>query len=241
MRSVDSALFVQALGAFFAIMNPFIALPMFLALTSGYDHARQRRTGLRVVVYSAVMSIVVMASGSAILGFFGISVSHFRVAGGIVLMTIGLGMLNGGSSAHEGTATEKARMRTRAMASAGGEAGVTATGPAAGPAHDAHPDAAADISFYPLTFPMILGPGSIASIVIFTGQADGVPGIVAVILALAAVLAVLFVVLWFAPFIGRRMSETLRMIMTRLMGMIVAAIAVAMVIAGLQELIPILR
>ena len=67
------------------------------------------------------------------------------------------------------------------------------------------------------------------------------PGIVAVILALAAVLAVLFVVLWFAPFIGRRMSETLRMIMTRLMGMIVAAIAVAMVIAGLQELIPILR
>ena len=79
------------------------------------------------------------------------------------------------------------------------------------------------------------------SIVIFTGQADGVPGIVAVILALAAVLAVLFVVLWFAPFIGRRMSETLRMIMTRLMGMIVAAIAVAMVIAGLQELIPILR
>ena len=136
MRSVNSALFVQALGAFFAIMNPFIALPMFLALTSGYDHARQRRTGLRVVVYSAVMSIVVMASGSAILGFFGISVSHFRVA---------------------------------------------------------------------------------------------------------AVLAVLFVVLWFAPFIGRRMSETLRMIMTRLMGMIVAAIAVAMVIAGLQELIPILR
>ena len=84
------------------------------------------------------------------------------------------------------------------MASAGGEAGVTATGPASGPAHDAHPDAAADISFYPLTFPMILGPGSIASIVIFTGQADGVPGIV-------------------------------------------AAIAVAMVIAGLQELIPILR
>lgn len=47
--------------------------------------------------------------------------------------------------------------------------------------------------------------------------------------------------LWFAPFIGRRMSETLRVIMTRLMGMIVAAIAVAMVIAGLQELVPILR
>lgn len=139
---MNSALFVQALGAFFAIMNPFIALPMFLAMTSSYDHARQRRTGLRVVLYSLVMSVVVMASGSAILGFF--------------------------------------------------------------------------------------------------GAADGVGGVASIALALASVLAVLFVVLWFAPFIGRRMSETLRMIMTRLMGMIVAAIAVAMTIAGLQELIPIL-
>ena len=238
---MNSALFVQALGAFFAIMNPFIALPMFLAMTSSYDHARQRRTGLRVVLYSLVMSVVVMASGSAILGFFGISVSHFRVAGGIVLMSIGLGMLNGGSSAHEGTATEKARMRTRAMEASGpGDLGAGQAGQPSTHGQDNHADASADISFYPMTFPMILGPGSIATIIIFTGGADGVGGVASIALALASVLAVLFVVLWFAPFIGRRMSETLRMIMTRLMGMIVAAIAVAMTIAGLQELIPIL-
>ncbi len=223
MPDVDAALFVKALGAFFAVMNPFVALPMFLSLTNAYDHTRQRRTGLRVVLYSLIMSVVVMASGSAILVFFGISVSHFRVAGGIVLMTIGLGMLNGGSPAHEGTASEKAHMRTRAV-------------PDAQPA-----DTRGDISFYPLTFPMILGPGTIASIIVFTGQAEGLPGLLAVALALAAVLAVLFVVLWFAPTIGRRMSETLRVIMTRLMGMIVASIAVAMAIAGLQDLIPILR
>lgn len=211
-------------------MNPFVALPMFLALTHAYDPSLQRRTGVRVVVYSLIMSVVIMVSGSAILGFFGISVNHFRVAGGIVLMTIGLGMLNGGSSAHEGTPTEKAHMRTRAR-----------TAPGAPVAVDTHVEAKADISFYPLTFPMILGPGTIASIIVFTGQAEGVTGVVSVALALGAVLAVLFVVLWFAPTIGRRMSETLRVIMTRLMGMIVAAIAVAMVIAGLQELIPVLR
>mgnify|MGYP003799002219 CR=1 FL=1 len=256
MLGVDAALFVKALGAFFAVMTPFVALPMFLSLTSAHDHARQRGTGLRVVVYSLIMSIVVMASGSAILVFFGISVSHFRVAGGIVLMTIGLGMLNGGSPAHEGTASEKANMRTRALASSGSSTTASAGSPA-GPATvptsapataaasgsgavDAH-DARSDISFYPLTFPMILGPGTIASIIVFTGQADGVAGLSAVALALAAVLAVLFVVLWFAPVIGRRMSETLRVIMTRLMGMIVAAIAVAMVTGGLQELIPVLR
>lgn len=249
MDDVDVALFVKALGAFFAIMNPFVALPMFLALTHGYDPGLQRRTGVRVAVYSLIMSAVIMVSGSAILGFFGISVSHFRVAGGIVLMTIGLGMLNGGSSAHEGTASEKAHMRTRARtasgAGAGGagghEAAPAASGGGTGAVVDAHADAKADISFYPLTFPMILGPGSIASIIVFTGQSDGAPGLVAVALAILAVLGLLFGVLWFAPFIGRRMSETLRVIMTRLMGMIVAAIAVAMVIAGLQELVPILR
>lgn len=226
MHPVDAALFVKALGGFFAIMNPFIALPMFLALTSGDDPARQRRIGVQVVLYSLAMCIVIMASGAAILDFFGISVSHFRVAGGIVLMTIGLGMLNGGSSAHEGTAQERAQMRSALREAS---------------APPAAPEAGGHVAFYPLTFPMILGPGTIASIIVFTGQAGGAPGLFAVVLALAAVLAVLFVVLWFAPAIGKRMSETLRIIMTRLMGMIVAAIAVAMATAGLQELIPILR
>lgn len=97
------------------------------------------------------------------------------------------------------------------------------------------------MSFYPLTFPMMLGPGTITSLIVLTGQAGGASGYLAVAGALLAVLAMLFVVLWFAPTIGSRMSHTLRVIMTRLMGMILAAIAVAMVIDGLLALIPALR
>lgn len=211
---MDTALLVKALGGFFAIMNPFVALPVFLALTSGYDQKRQRRTGVRVVRYSLIMAGVLMVGGPAILGFFGVQVNHFRVAGGIVLMTIALGMLHGSSAAHSGSKEENAQ-QTR--------------------------DADADVSFYPLTFPMILGPGTITAIIVFTGQAQGFAGYAAVVAALLIVLALLFVVLWFAPVIGHRMSQTLRVIMTRLMGMILAAIAVEMVIVGLQALIPALR
>lgn len=232
---MDLDLFVKALGAFFAIMNPFIVMPMFLALTVRETLHQQRRTALKVFLYSAVMATVVLLSGSAILEFFGISVSHFRVAGAIVLMYIGLGMLNGGSEAHEGTRNEKAQVRARIQEAE--SADETAPGreePRAGVGE-------ADVSFYPLAFPLILGPGTIATITVFAGQARGVPGNVAIVMALALVLVLLLVVLWYASSIGRRMSETLRVVTTRLMGMIVAAIAVAMGIEGLQELIPALR
>lgn len=212
---MDTALFVKALGGFFAIMNPFVALPMFLTLTSDYDQKRQRRTAVRVVIYSLVMAAVIMVGGPAILNFFGVEVNHFRVAGGIVLMSIGLGMLHGGSSAHSGSKEEKAQQ--------------------------ADQSAETDVSFYPLTFPMLMGPGTITAIIVFTGHAQGFGPYAAVVAALLIVLVLLFVVLWFAPAIGHRMSQTLRVIMTRLMGMILAAIAVEMVIAGLQALIPALR
>lgn len=209
---MDIALFVKALGALFAIMNPFVALPMFLSLTTGYDTSRQKGTAVRVVIYSTIMAAVILVSGTAILGFFGVGVNDFRVAGGLVLLFIALGMLNGGSAAHSGSEQEKENQ-------------------AAAPADT-------DVSFYPLTFPMLLGPGTITTIIVFTGHGTGVTGYLSVAAALVVVLVLLFVVLWFAPAIGHRMSENLQVIMTRLMGMILAAIAVQMMIAGVQALIP---
>lgn len=210
---MDTALLVTALGGFFAIMNPFVALPMFLSLTQGYEMAKQRRTAVQVAGYSLVLSAVILVSGSAILRFFGVSIDDFRVAGGIVLMVIALGMLNGaGSSAHSGTAAEQQ--------------------------HQAEHAQQASVAFYPMAFPMVVGPGTITTIIVFTGQANGTAGYAAVCLALAAVLAVLLLVLWFAPNIGHHMSMTLRVIMTRLMGMILVAIAVQMVVAGLAHLLP---
>lgn len=209
---MDTVLFVQALGAFFAIMNPFVALPMFLALTANFDAARQHRTAIRVTLYSLVLSAVIAAGGSAVLAFFGVSVDDFRVAGGVVLLMIALGMLNGSSAAHSGSASEQQ--------------------------HQADQAATADVAFYPLTFPMIMGPGTITTIVVLTSHAKGWSGYTAIEVALLLVLALLFAVLWFAPVIGQHLGTTLRVIMTRLMGMILASIAVSMIVAGLAVLLP---
>lgn len=204
---------VKALGGIFAIMNPFVALPMFLALTQDYSLQRQRSSAVRVVVYSAILSSAILLGGAVVLEFFGVSVSDFRIAGGIVLMMISLGMLNGtGSSAHSGTDAEQEHHEAQAAAS--------------------------DISFYPMAFPMMVGPGTITTIIVLAGSSSGAGGLLEVGLALAIVLAALLLVLWFAPTIGKHMSMTLRTIMTRLMGMILAAIAVEMVVAGLGVALP---
>lgn len=208
---MDMALLVKAVGGFFAIMNPFVSLPMFLSLTEGYAAKRQRRAALMCVVYCLILVGVILVSGTAVLQFFGIGIDQFRIAGGIVLMMIAIGMLGGGSTVHSGTPQEQSHQATQS-----------------------------DISFYPMAFPMIVGPGTITTIVVFTGQATDLADYLTLAAVLVGILALLLAVLWFAPMIGHHMSQTLRTIMTRLMGMILAAIAVEMIVAGAKGVFPVL-
>ena len=160
------------------------------------------------------MCAVVLLLGATILRFFGIGVDDFRIAGGIVLLIISLSMLNGsGSSAHEGSAREKEQ-------------------------HDAVAGSGNDVAFYPMTFPILVGPGTVATIIVIQSQAQGLGGHAAVATALAVILLTLGIVLYFSASIGARLSMTMRTIMTRLMGMILASIAVQMIVVGIQHLFP---
>lgn len=207
---MDIAFLVKVFGALFAIVNPFVNLPIFLSLTQGRSPAEMRGTGLSVAMFSAVMCVIVALAGTQILAFFGITVDDFRLAGGLVLLLIALGMLNGqDSTAHAGTPAEQS--------------------------HQAELDS---IAFYPLTFPIIVGPGTITTLVVFRGQSSTAGEHLAYWTALGGILALLALVLLFAPSIGRHMSQTLRVITTRLMGMILAAISVEMMIGGLKALLP---
>lgn len=201
---------IKAFGAFFAIMNPFVNLPIFLSLTEGYSVSEQRGLALRIVIYSAVMCAVIMVAGSQIIGFFGISTDVFRIAGGIVLAHIAWNMLNGAASAsHHGSKAEQSQM------------------------HDV-----SGLAFYPITFPMVVGPGTIATLIIYAGHAKGTGDLITLGAIICAILALLFAVLFFAANIGAHMSQTLRTILTRLMGMILLSIAVEMMVAGLSSVFP---
>ncbi|MFV0298638.1 MAG: MarC family protein [Hyphomicrobiaceae bacterium] len=207
---MDTTELVKVFGAFFAIMNPFVNLPMFLALTSGFSVGEQRILAAKITIYSAVMCLVILIAGQKIIGFFGITVDQFRIAGGVVLAHISWSMLSGGQiTSHQGTQREQVSMQELES-----------------------------MAFYPITFPMIVGPGTIATIIIFTGQTSSWSGLMMVAGVLAVILVMLFVVLFFSSSIGKLLSDTMRVITTRLMGMILLAISVSMIVAGLKVVLP---
>lgn len=207
---MDYTELAKAFGAFFAIMNPFINLPIFLSLTEGYSVGQQRTLATKITLFSAVMCVIILFAGQQIIGFFGISVDEFRVAGGAVLAGIAWSMLHGsGVPSHQGSASEQAQIKD-----------------------------VSGLAFYPMTFPMIVGPGTIATLIIYAGHAQGMEGMLWLIGIVGAIMLLLFAVLFFAAQIGKIMSQTLRTITTRLMGMILLAIAVDMIIAGLTKLLP---
>jgi multiple antibiotic resistance protein len=201
---------VKAFGAFFAIMNPFLSLPMFLALTTGFTVAQQRVLAFKITIFSAIMCAAILLAGQAIIGFFGISVDQFRIAGGAVLAHIAWSMLNGASIAsHHGSDREKQQMSDLS-----------------------------DLAFYPITFPMIIGPGTITTLIIYAAHADNVDGLLAIGAIVGSILIMLFLVLFCAAQIGKVLSDTMRVITTRLMGMILLAISVSMIVAGVTAVLP---
>jgi multiple antibiotic resistance protein len=94
------------------------------------------------------------------------------------------------------------------------------------------------LAFYPITFPMIVGPGTIASLIIYGGHTENADMLMWVGIIVASILCMMLVVLLFAAQIGKVMSDTMRVITTRLMGMILLAIAVEMIVAGVSALLP---
>jgi multiple antibiotic resistance protein len=207
---MDYTEIMKAFGAFFAIMNPFVNLPVFLALTTGFTVTQQRILAVKITVFSAIMCAVILFAGKNIIGFFGITIDQFRVAGGIVLAHIAWSVLNGNNvSSHHGTEREKDHMQDLS-----------------------------GLAFYPITFPMIVGPGTIATLIIYAGHATTFAGELAVAGVVAVILAMLFIVLFFASAFGKVLSNTMRVITMRLMGMILLAISVEMIVAGAKAVLP---
>lgn len=207
---MDKLLLIKAFGAFFAVMNPFVNLPIFLALTNGFSVADQRSLSIKITIYAAAMCAVLLIGGQQIIGFFGITIDQFRIAGGLVLAHIAWSMLNGSNiDSHQGSEDEQDKITNLQ-----------------------------DLAFYPITFPMIVGPGTIATIIIYTGQVDGLKGMLSIGAVLAVILFMLFLVMFFASMFAKVLTDTMRAIMTRLMGMILLAIAVEMIVDGAKVVWP---
>ena len=203
----------KPLIALLAIVNPIGVIPFFIHFTAGFSREQRQRT-IRVAAFSAFVVIAVSAlAGLQIIEFFGISLASFQVGGGLLLLTSALQMLN----------AQPAESRKDDLTEGSDKA-----------------DAGASIAIVPLTIPLLTGPATISTMVIYAEKTHhwwqlGVLALYGVVIGLAV-----WAAFSLSGRIARVLGKTGISVMTRLMGLLLAALAVEVMSDGLVKLFPIL-
>lgn len=192
--------------ALFIIIDPIGLTPVFIAITQGMDDSLRRKVALRSVLVSAFVISLFIVGGETVLGFIGISMPAFRIAGGILLFLTALDMLFQRRSKRRENQTEQ--------------------------------ELVDDPSVFPLAIPLIIGPGAIATVILIAGAKPGLVGIASTGFITALVLLTVFVFFSAASRIEKLLGKTGIDVLTRLLGMLLAALSVQFVIEGLVEFFP---
>ncbi|MQP65706.1 NAAT family transporter [Niveispirillum sp. SYP-B3756] len=195
--------------ALFAILTPFAAIPIFLGMTEGRTREQRNAIAQSAVLTVATVLISSVFLGDAVLTVLGTSLASFRVGGGIVLLLIALSLLNASVSAMKHTEQEA------------DEAGQRTA-----------------IGVVPLGLPLLAGPGSISAVIIEAQRGQGWEHFAILVGCILAVCAGLLATLRLAVPIGNKLGQTGLNIMNRLTGLLLAAVAVEIIAAGLRALFP---
>ena len=192
---------------FLVVVEPLSLVPIFAVLTAQYDAAYRRYVAFRAVLISLGICLLFAVAGAQLLRMFGIGLPAFRIGGGILLFLIALDMVFARASPIRATTSkEEDEVRSRQ-----------------------------DISVFPLAFPLITGPGALATILLTFGEAGHTP---AVYLGLLCAMAVALILTWLAMRLAdpmmRVMGVTGANVISRLSGVILAALGVQYVIDGVR-------
>ncbi len=207
---MDVLALVKSAFALFAIVDPVGVIPIFLLATRGYTRAQSRKAArLAALTVFGVLTVFTFA-GQLILDFFGIRLAAFSVAGGLLLLLLALSMVQAHVSPQRQTEDEAIEAEEK--------------------------DA---VGVVPLGVPLLAGPGANTHMIVAAGAARGEP-VQQVALLIPVALVALSVWLSFraAPVIERRLGRTGIHVVTRLMGLIIAAISIEMIASGLGKLFP---
>jgi multiple antibiotic resistance protein len=199
-------LFISACATFFVVIDPPGCAPIYAGLTSAAPARQRRAMAVRAVGLAAVILVFFAVFGEDLLHALGVSLDAFRIAGGIMLFLIALEMV-----------FEKRTQRREERAAEVRER----------PEID-------DVSVFPMAIPMIAGPGSIATAMLLTGRAKGLDETLVVFAALGAILLLTLLALLAAGPLMRLLGRQIEAMITRLLGVILAALAAQFVIDGLE-------
>jgi multiple antibiotic resistance protein len=195
-----------------ALINPVGAIPFFLSLTANHTETEQRRT-IRIASISVFCVIAITAlCGQQIISFFGISVGSLEVGGGIIMLLMAINMLNAQIGNARATPEERFEAESKD-----------------------------NIAVVPLAIPLLTGPGAISTVIIYSASFHHWYDRVSLIVIGAVLAALCFLSLKLAEPIARWVGRTGINIGTRLMGLMLSALAVEFIVDGLKALLPNLK
>lgn len=199
----DLPTLIAAFTTLLVIIDPPGLTPIFLALTQGQTAAQRRAIAIRACIISAVLMLAFLFLGEALLGFIGISMPAFRIAGGVLLFLTALEML---------FQKRQARREDNAAAE--------------------HHD---DPSVFPIAMPLIVGPGAITTLILLAGDADTTLDILTIYAVCLTVLLIVLAAFLLSSPLERLLGTTGLNIVTRVLGMLLAALAVQFILDGITQ------
>ncbi|WP_429910492.1 MarC family protein [Glycocaulis sp.] len=208
MPAFDLALLSAAFVTFFVVIDPIGVMPIFAGLTQGTSAAHRRNMAIKSVLVATIVLLGFAYGGEWLLSALGVSLDAFRAAGGVLLFLVALDMI-----------FEKRTERREDRA---------------GKLHGEGESAPEDISVFPMAIPMLAGPGAIASIMLYMSGSGGDLATQGVVLAaMAANLIVCLVLFLAAGPLMRVMGDTVAAMITRILGVILAALAAQFIFDGI--------
>jgi len=201
---LDYALLVHVFVTLISVLNPLGVIPIFLAVTADQAPDQKKVTIKRTVAAVALILMLSAFSGTYLLEFFGIDIDSFRIAGGILLLLMAVHMLQARTSTVKTNAYEQSEAVEKE-----------------------------DVSVVPLAIPLLAGPGSISTVILFSTSMTHIVDKIALGVIILFVVLIIWPVLMLSEPIGNKLGRTGLNIATRIMGLILAAIAVRFMLEGL--------
>ncbi|MGA2226874.1 MAG: MarC family protein [Syntrophobacteraceae bacterium] len=201
--------YIKIFTAILVIVNPIGAVPLCISMTANQPEPARRRTVLVSAFTVGVVLIAACVLGESLLRFFGVSMASFRVGGGILIMLLAIAMFHGQLSGSKGTPEEAKEAEKKA-----------------------------EIAVVPLAIPLLSGPGAISTVIIFADQSSDWAHKGLLIASCVLVAITVWITLRMAMPIGAWLGKTGVNIVSRLMGLLLAAIAVEIIAGGLSKLLP---
>lgn len=205
-------LYLNYLLAMLALLNPISRLPFWKEMTGDKDASTRRKIAFFVTLSGFIILLIFLFTGQPLLKFFSVDLSVFKIAGGILLLISGISMIEGRMTQLEDREEE-------------------------GSVHQVAIQRFKKV-IVPLTVPMIAGPGSITTAVLYGGKAEGIADYAILAGMTLVMMVILYVTFTISGLAERRINELVFVVLTRIFGIIVTAIGVQFIVEGLGEVFP---